>query len=52
MGYEDNQGVASPRVGDFAWNLCTNFLPQCVGKALLGAWHHDRRSVEHCSVSG
>lgn len=52
MEYEDNQGVASLREGDFAWNLCTNFLPRCVGKALLGAWHHDRHSAEHYSVSG
>lgn len=53
MEYEDNQGVASLREGfHFAWNLCTNFLPRCVGKVLLGAGHHDRHSAEHYSVSG
>lgn len=52
VGYEDNQGVASQKEGDFAWSLCTNFLFQCVGKALLDAWHHDKHFAEHYSVSG
>lgn len=50
--YEDNQEVASPKEGDFAWNLCTDFLFQCAGKVLLGAWHHDTHSAEHYFVSG
>ena len=26
VGYEDNQGAASLKEGDFAWSLCTDFL--------------------------
>lgn len=52
MAYEDNRGVASLKEGDFALSLYTNFLFQCVGKVLLDAWHHDKHSAEHYSVSG